>query len=327
MSSGKSNQPKIVSRKGKGSVVSTTYEFPLKPAERSLGQMLYDSQAGTLMGRSGKSWAQLLLFYTLFYIVLAALFAICMKGLMMTIDDWQPKWQLEESLIGTNPGLGFRPSSHDVDQGSLIWYDSSNQSDISYWANRIDEFLEEYTHTAANQKNCDFDTLPNKGQVCKLDIASFGACTAEHAYGYNNSAPCFFLKLNRIYNWVPEYYNDPLNLPDDMPQDLIDHITSLPASHRNQVWVSCRGENGADREIIGDIEYYPTRGFPSYFYPYTNVANYLSPLVSVKFTRPGPNQIINIECRAWAKNIKYVGSFRDRQGSVHFELMIDAPTK
>lgn len=73
-----------------------------------------------------------------------------MKGLMMSIDALQPKWQLEESLIGTNPGLGFRPSSHDVDQGSLIWYNSANQSDVSYWVNRIDEFLEGLFRSNAN---------------------------------------------------------------------------------------------------------------------------------------------------------------------------------
>lgn len=31
--------------------------------------------------------------------------------------------------------------------------------------------------------------------------------------------------------------------------------------------------------------------------------------------------LINIECRAWAKNINY--RQKDKQGSVHFELMID----
>lgn len=35
------------------------------------------------------------------------------------------------------------------------------------------------------------------------------------------------------------------------------------------------------------------------------------------------NRIINIECRAWAKNLRYIGGHRDRQGSVHFEVMID----
>lgn len=128
--------------------------------------------------------------------------------------------------------------------------------------------------------------MPGDGQVCKLDISKFDVCTNAHAYGYNNSSPCIFLKLNRIYGWQPEYYNDPEDLPLDMPDELQADIRNLPPAHRNQIWVTCRGENGADREIIGDIEYYPTRGFPSYFYPYTNTKGYLSPLVAVKFTRP-----------------------------------------
>lgn len=94
------------------------------------------------------------------------------------------------------------------------------------------------------------------------------------------------MKLNRIYGWIPQYYNDPADLPEDMPEDLKQHIESLPKKHRNQVWISCRGENGADSEIIGDIEYYPTRGFPSFFYPYVNNPGYLSPLVAVKLVRP-----------------------------------------
>lgn len=35
--------------------------------------------------------------------------------------------------------------------------------------------------------------------------------------------------------------------------------------------------------------------------------------------------LINIECKAWAKNIKH--DRQDRRGSVHFELMIDEPKK
>jgi sodium/potassium-transporting ATPase subunit beta len=73
---------------------------------------------------------------------LAALFAVCLKGLLATINTSSPKWQLGESLIGTNPGLGFRPIADDVDQGSLIWYDSTNETQINYWVNLIDTFLD-----------------------------------------------------------------------------------------------------------------------------------------------------------------------------------------
>lgn len=86
--------------------------------------------------------AQLLIFYTLFYIVLAALFAICMQGLFATLDDKVPKWQLDSSLIGTNPGMGFRPISSRTEEGSLIWYNTGNASTITKWVHLLDEFLE-----------------------------------------------------------------------------------------------------------------------------------------------------------------------------------------
>lgn len=43
-------------------------------------------------------------FYLVFYSVLAVLCAICMMGLMATIDENRPKWTLDSSIIGTNPG-------------------------------------------------------------------------------------------------------------------------------------------------------------------------------------------------------------------------------
>lgn len=121
----------------------------------------------------------------------------------------------------------------------------------------------------------------------------------------------------------------------------------------NTVWVSCKGESPADSEFIGPVSYYPKQGFPGYYFPYENSEGYLSPLVAVHLERPKREYLcliltyschifvnrvaqltcnnvivcflagilINIECRAWAKNINY--RQKDKQGSVHFELMID----
>jgi sodium/potassium-transporting ATPase subunit beta len=329
MSHNQSTNPKIVKRSTKGSVVSTTYEFPLdrKKNQRTLKEIIYDRENGKVLGRTPKNWGELLLFYAIFYIALAALFAICMEAMMATIDEKEPKWKLEESIIGTNPGLGFRPISDDTDQGSLIWYDSTNQSQILHWTHNLDRFLEEYKKSHGNQKNCDFEIVPTHNQTCRLDLGTFGDCSPENAYGYNNSAPCIFLKLNKIFNWIPEYYNDTEKLPSDMPEDLVKYIKSLEKEQRNQIWVSCRGEDPSDQEIAGEVQYFPSRGFPSYFYPFKNYEGYVSPLVAVKFIRPKVNQIINVECRSWAKNIEYSGSKRDRKGSVHFEIMIDAHVK
>jgi sodium/potassium-transporting ATPase subunit beta len=54
----------------------------------------------------------------------------------------------------------------------------------------------------------------------------------------------------------------------------------------NTIWVSCEGENPADIENIGPVEYFPKWGFPGYFYPYENSEGYLSPLVAVHFASP-----------------------------------------
>lgn len=74
-----------------------------------------------------------------------------------------------------------------------------------------------------------------------------------------------------------------------MPLDLKEYIASLKGNNSlelNTIWVSCEGENPADQENIGPINYLPRRGFPGYFYPYENSEGYLSPLVAVHFVRP-----------------------------------------
>lgn len=83
-----------------------------------------------------------MVFYVLFYAGLAALFAVCMQGLFATLDDRAPTWTLKKSLIGVNPGVGFRPVSNKFEEGTLIWYNKTNQTDIKRWTTLIDKFLE-----------------------------------------------------------------------------------------------------------------------------------------------------------------------------------------
>ena len=52
----------------------------------------------------GKPEIIIIIFYIIFYIVLMALFAFCMWVFFQTLDPRIPKWKLDESLIGTNPG-------------------------------------------------------------------------------------------------------------------------------------------------------------------------------------------------------------------------------
>ncbi|XP_018899561.2 sodium/potassium-transporting ATPase subunit beta-2 [Bemisia tabaci] len=291
---------------------------------------IYNPSTNEILGRTLKSWGGLLIFYAIFYSVLALLFAICMKVLLSTLNDQSPRWQLESSIIGTNPGLGYRPMSPNVDDGSVIWYQHKNATNIKIWTSSLDTFLQGYRDPQSlpggvtNQVICDYEKGPSRGKVCDVDMSRFGPCTSETGYGFPQSKPCIFIKLNRIYGWVPDFYNDSRDLPRDMPESLKKHIRTItdPKQLRT-VWVSCHGEGPADVENVGPIKYYPQQGFPGYFYPFENTEGYLSPLVAVHFQNPKLNNLINIECRAWAKNIIYRKSLHHREGSVHFELLID----
>ncbi|CAH1971626.1 unnamed protein product [Acanthoscelides obtectus] len=257
--------------------------------------------------------------------VLAALFAICMQGLFATLDDNQPTWTMENSLIGVNPGLGFRPISPRTEEGSLIWYNITNQTTINKWVKLADEFLKPYKEpqTGENFVNCNFDKPPGPNQVCITSVNQLGNCHPSKKYGFNSSSPCVFLKLNRIYGWKPDFYTTPL---EDMPDGLKQHIKTRQGEEKKQIWVTCNGINDFDKENIRGFNYHP-RGFASYYYPYKNPKNYLSPIIGVEIVNITPNVIVNIECRAWAKNIIYRGGSLNRAGSVTFEVQVDSEYK
>lgn len=75
--------------------------------------------------------------------------------------------------------------------------------------------------------SCRYDNLPPSGKVCNVDVKSWKPCTRENYFNYHKSAPCIFLKLNKIYGWIPEYYNNSNDLPTGMPNDLKQYIRSI----------------------------------------------------------------------------------------------------
>ncbi|GBP32073.1 hypothetical protein EVAR_80839_1 [Eumeta japonica] len=377
---------------------------------------------------------KILLFYLIFYAVLVGFFAAMLAIFYQTLDAKMPKWQLDSSLIGNNPGLGFRPMPDSANvESTLIYYKANDKGSVLKWAKIIDEFLKDYhmkgsgrseVSGAENRVRCSFSTgrLADK-QVCDVPVDAFDPCTSANQYNYEKGGPCVFLKLNKhwksnasfqylckkgprlsdakikegvfdglqirslmadekfdatmnnteldawlafkdvinnflgnnkqsdyknkIFNWVPQTYNTSENLPDKMPEDLKAYIKTVVRIYTSTakesasinfidnfavqsqagkpeadvVWVSCEGENPADVENIGAVQYIPIRGFPAYYYPFTNKEGYLSPLVAVYFENPTNGVLINIECKAWAKNIQY--DRYERRGSVHFELMVD----
>lgn len=285
------------------------------------------------MGRTGKSWMKIGVFYLIFYSFLAGFFAVMMTIFYQTLDvNFQPTYTPGDgSSILRNPALGFRPLPREENvESTLIWYKSRDENDVKHWTNSLDEFIQAYEGTEGvsgqHVKECSEENLPSDDQVCKFqDTWLTGNCHKKEKWGYPIDSPCVLLKLNKMINWEPDTYESLDELPDDMPQDLKEHISNMTESKHGvvpkMIWISCKGENPADEEYIGPVKYSPWRGFPAYYFPYRNTPGYLSPVVAIEFTQPQPFVLINIECKAWAKNIKHERS--KRLGLVHFEILKD----
>jgi sodium/potassium-transporting ATPase subunit beta len=91
----------------------------------------------------------------MFYGVLAALFAMLMWVFFQTIDPKIPKLKLDASVIGTNPGLGFRPMPLDT-ESALIWYKGYNYESYKQWTDALTEFLAVHKTPESGQNAVDW---------------------------------------------------------------------------------------------------------------------------------------------------------------------------
>jgi sodium/potassium-transporting ATPase subunit beta len=283
-----------------------------------------------------------------FYTCLAAFFLLMLFIFSLSVNLKEPKWTMHQSIIGTNPGLSFRPRDYLL-ESSLIHFRSGvdpAQSTFHQYVDGLDEFLQPYLE----EPNMDYhmddyyqegvsntpvecrDRGPRDNEVCRVNTAELlqGGCNRANNYGYSEGRPCILIKLNKIFWWTPEplrdleqgdymYSDYPLSIKEAFTKNINEGKEDL----NNRVWLECKGANAADKENLGEISYYPSNGFSSYFYPYWNQANYQAPLVFIQLDNPRKGVMIHIECKAWARNIWH--NSRDRLGLVQFEVMIDEP--
>lgn len=74
---------------------------------------------------------------------------------------------------------------------------------------------------------------------------------------------------------------------------LISHSFIFINFQHEMIWITCEGENPADIENLGPINYIPQRGFPGYFYPFMNQKGYMPPVIAINFERPKSNYLTN----------------------------------
>lgn len=303
--------------------------------------MIYNPDTGEIFTRTPMSWLKITAFYLVYYSLLAAFWLVCLQIFFLSLPEGKPRWTLDGSLIGSNPGVGVRPSNTDKRIDSSIFLLETAAKDTTPtdkmgngeknadWARRMELFLDKYKNKTG-LFDCSEDAQQGKEGKCLFDTAVLGDCST-YPYGYILNAqdkyikPCIFLKFNKIWNWIPKPI-DPLTLDDPkynmMTPRLKNQIRSAPVN--DKVWMDCRGRNPADQEALA-ISYFPdNQGIPIKYFPYTG-GNYQAPLVAVRIETDKVldlqvGQLVHVECRAWFDGV--VHDTKDMAGLVRFEVML-----
>jgi len=311
------------------------YQIQGPPPKTSFTQFLYNKNTKEVLGRTAKSWFQILVFYVVLYAFLAGFFAVLMFVFFTTLESDRPKWTQTESLIGNNPGMGYRPRLPNSDVFTLT-FNQADAEEVPKWVGAINTFLEPYNITKPSNM-CNYTKGAEAGKSCHFPIPSLNECTEAKSYGYAVGKPCIFLKMNKIYDWqpIPYTYKElvdqkteegaEINMPDELKKKVLNIAMfngelnkSRQAIVENNVWVSCApsdkesanvtwtydaSSNSAQAGEPDFDEKYPIMGFPSYYYPFTRQEKYLSPFVVVQFSNLPRNTEVKMTCQLWAKGI------------------------
>ncbi|KAF0294658.1 Sodium/potassium-transporting ATPase subunit beta [Amphibalanus amphitrite] len=304
------------------------------PQKASFAEFLWNREEKTVLGRTGLSWFKITVFYIIFYSCLAAFWSLCLFIFLQTISYKEPRWNTNTgSIIGKNPGLGFRPRPPaERIESTLVMFNEGPGENWGHWVSELTNVTEKYKQVPEkykkNMKTCNYGDEMEGDDFCVFNIEELGPkCRKDRNFGYEAGNPCIIVKLNKIFNWRPDVYATSDDLPDNMPESVREVIArefTEPGSNeinKQNVWITCEGENPNDFENIGQVNYYPHPGMPAYYYPFQNQPGYQSPLVAVEFASVKRGVLLNIECKAWAKNIFH--DRKERKGSVHLELMVD----
>ncbi|XP_073941292.1 sodium/potassium-transporting ATPase subunit beta-1-like [Choristoneura fumiferana] len=268
---------------------------PSGPLWRRVGRAIYNPDEKSFLGRTPKRWGIVITFYLVFYAVLALMFSLCMGGLFLSLDNKRPTYTLDRSLIGSNPGVTTRP----LPAGGELKISRDETNSTDEYVKDLAQFFEAYENESFYKEQT--------------------VCVRADNFGYPDT-PCIFVKLNKILDWEPEYYNDVNNIPEDFPADLVEHIKDLSEAERSQLWVWCFDETGN-----GTVVEYPWgRALPG-FQPFRVDTEYKNPILAVQLT-PEVNTHTVIRCRVLAKNVLYNKSIKEASGYARVLIHIEENT-
>ncbi|TKR73149.1 hypothetical protein L596_020492 [Steinernema carpocapsae] len=291
------------------------------PEKTGFAAFLYNKDKGTCCGRTAKSWCQILVFYAIFYTLLAAFWIACLAIFLNTLDYKVPRYYGKGTIIGINPGVGYQPWIKDDPESTLIKFNVKDESSYQKYIESMNDYLAKYENTnntrvcesyESNSQAVSYGKVneENPQAACQFDLKVFekAGCSKANGYGFKDGKPCVVLSLNRLIGWQPVDYPD-----NSVPEQVKDRYK------KNNIALNCDGTYDVDKEHVGKMTYIPPEGISGKYYPYAVMDNYHQPIAMVKFDNLPDNKLVLIECRAYALNIEH--DISSRLGLVHFEVM------
>ncbi|KAJ8011162.1 hypothetical protein DPEC_G00055310 [Dallia pectoralis] len=239
---------------------------------------IFNPRTGEFCGRTAKSWGLILLFYLVFYAFLAGMFVLTIWVMLMTLDDYVPRYRDRVP----DPGLVIRPMELDM------MFNRSQPLQYADYIKTLETFLQQYNETEQElNKVCTAgDYFDQEGEVgvekltCQFKRSVLSRCSglSDTTYGYAEGKPCILLKMNRIIGLKPE--GDP--------------------------YVNCTAKKHSGIHM----QYFPSGGrFDKMYFPYYGNKlhkRYVQPLVAVQLQlgKEDFNTELTIECRIEGSNLR-----------------------
>ncbi|CAL8100110.1 unnamed protein product [Orchesella dallaii] len=309
-------------------------------------KFVWNEDKREFLGRTGKSWFLIFVFYVIFFISLFAFFMFnWYLVLFLTVSDDKPSKhgdRIGSVLYQDGPGLSIRPipDRQTNSNTALIWFSVGSYENFRYWKNQLSAWfynMPKETPPGSGSlpeatKECNPPEVSNGDKSCLVPIERYGACqpllpdTSINTitdFGYSRGEPCILLKLNRIYDWSPkgECTGDCLK---EAPTELKDYMSANSAAIGEAIYIWCQGQYEHDQENLGSIEYFPGPYIRKSYFPFLNQKNYQSPFIMMQLKRPLTGAVIAIECKVYDDRLEIDDDKKLKNiGYTKFQILID----
>ncbi|XP_023302953.2 sodium/potassium-transporting ATPase subunit beta-1-like [Lucilia cuprina] len=262
-------------------------------------KVLLNLENGTVLTRTPFHWLLLLIFYTIFFCGILALWFLCYGIFEKSLLLQRPKWLLSQ------PGFSFEPATTFRENYLKVEYHVESLEEVGGLVDHINKALGKY------------------GNIPK---EHYGECQNHNYYGYGISKPCIFLKINRIIGFKTLALESINDLPQDAPQEMLEYLESLSELKLKQhIWISC------DARPSVKFLYFPRRFYEISDVDYVSAVNYsngfynesdFKRIIAVQIDNISLNVKHHIRCFLWAKNIVRDLKGKTGKGLVRFSLEI-----